>query len=625
MAIKPLLLMIFTAVLPLYGTELSREFIDGRNDLYIRSLEVQKKRVKLEHELNRQSEQETRVKRLALLARTASRNNLLKTAEKIYKKSAALYPSDPTVQREIAIVSAKLNHFSQAAVYFEKYHTENPGDMTSHFYHGEVLNWQRRFSEADHHYRMAEQFFLKLSAPSPAEQATSSSTSRGLGDFSRALQVSKTVHLENPDDPYLLIQYIDTLIAADQPSAAWPVYHRFLESYGGGNKETEILIKLIEPRLLHADLNSRKALTLTDHYMTHYPESAEAVSLKAAIMNNLSHWRKEKQAITKLKLLRPTDEDVTRRGDNLWWLHSSFLDAEAYFSSSDEGDTQFITRIHGEKRQSDRTAFGFISSFNFAKIPKSFDKDGQIKNRSGLEVVNELYVAFDFADADQLKLALHYLAADTVGLSMTHKLSLDHGSFKYHLEYRKPYWGITEGLLLGQVRDRVFMEKEWQFSNKLKFSIGSGLNRYGLEHAVKTGDTWSAQTLLTYRLDPRLWHRTLFGYAHGLFLNYSIDKEEVIDRYSRLSSSGTSYFPINHSDREVHTVNALLSKTVSDKHNFQTYIGYSYDRKTSDHGPSGGWIWRYRKTKNFEIRCFGSYALTTAFFTNIGVGVRWVF
>lgn len=602
----------------------------SRQDLYLQALVTEKNLDKLNYILepliNKSNEPEE-LNKLIILARNAG---LTDRTLQALQKLLTIQPNNADALREAGIYSLRKNQFSQAKAYLSKYHQLVMGDTISHYYLSAAENWLKNYQAAYYHAILAEAHF----PPSFSSQERDIYPSI-LRQQHRYLKGEETIRAINTtyDLPrFERIAFVSYLLFLDHVKEARYIFEKYLMPIDlqTVDDELKIEIQLTEVRLLIAEGKLRQAHELVDQVILDDADHTSAPSLKAGIYNLTGHWRKERALINETIEKAPQDEDLYRRQRFNERTYNSFMDGEFSYRFNDESDSQFKFRYQVEERFSDLWSLGVINRLSYASLSDVYDRDGRLEDKSGWTFNHTIYSQWDRFNGERIRLELHlpYQESDftNTGTSYNHLIRLDNGgAWFYGFDYRKPYEGIIDGILDQITRDRLFLTKSWLVSNKIRLELTASANRYGDDDYYRTGDSLGANFNISYRLSPQRWQYKWFGDRSTFYLNYQFDYEDFIFIDEQTAFNGAKYNPIDHEDRQLHNFNILWFREFNKQESLEVYLGYSYDLRAHEHGPSTGWVYRYLTPAEVEIRIFGSHALTTELFTTIGLGIKWNF
>ncbi|MBF0623405.1 MAG: hypothetical protein HQL82_01215 [Magnetococcales bacterium] len=195
----------------------------------------------------------------------------------------------------------------------------------------------------------------------------------------------------------------------------------------------------------------------------------------------------------------------------------------------------------------------------------------------------------DQDDADQSRFAVH-VGDEAVGFSAGHRFNRPDRAVTLTGTWREAYADLINSLVAGGWRDRASVAWEERWTPRFTTTLTGAWNHYGITDL--TNAAWSSGLLVDARYN-------LLN-AANFTVGYTMDKEQVHHRGTRVDAAGNLYSPLPAADRETHGVSGSWGDNWSDYLSYAAVLGAIYDRATGAYGPTGALSLLYRPLEDLE-------------------------
>lgn len=177
---------------------------------------------------------------------------------------------------------------------------------------------------------------------------------------------------------------------------------------------------------------------------------------------------------------------------------------------------------------------------------------GELLDFSGDRARGEASLQYDSWSGDAWRASAFAGYGDALGLGVMHAHAVRRGSMLFNLEYHRPNWDFTEGLVSGATRDRLAVGRSALWGRtSLKLEIGLASYRLAGEESAKSTALSAMFRLPLTDENGRLW------------LVYNLDAEYFRDIRQATDSLSRRYEPLPAADRELHYLQLETSRELA--------------------------------------------------------------
>ncbi len=611
--------------------------------VYLEALLLSKKKSRFIEKVKEIVSEENQEKPLLVIAKLAKEYNIEEASNIIYEKIISVNPNNSDAIKEIAYNSFQNSEYKYSYKFLLKFHSLNKETYLSHYYLAEIYLFTKNYEKADEHYALALDLINKNKKTIDSLIIKANILTRKGDD--EAIKIYKELYKKNKDKLYIILSYASTLFQFRKFEKSYSLLSQFPEFDKWFTKDRDVSdiigddIEKIKQAKLQVEITrlryylrtreTEKAYEAYDKLIKNYPNNQTVLALKSDIILQKGNYIEGDKSLNDVLELTPTDEDIQLRQRELELDFISFVGTDFEYKDLDTG-SEFISQFQLEYNLPDNFDLGYYFKNNSISIDslQTYDSLGKY---SGNHNSHELFLRNYFNNGDTLKTG--FLFNDEIlGVEFDYNLIDFSGSTKIELKYKAPSWDLLAGIAKESVKNEIKLSRIYRLSSQITLSGNLRKSKYYFnEKEFNSTDDYELATQsfgygygASYEIDAPKFLYDSFGYNSALFFNYFIDGEDYSNIREKTDINGLLYEPLSFADREVHTVNFLLAKTLSEESKFETSLGYSKDRIGDSSGMSLGGTYTYRDfPKYFQIRFGHSVGTTKGFY--LGLSLKYLF
>lgn len=372
------------------------------------------------------------------------------------------------------------------------------------------------------------------------------------------------------------IESSDTSLSIMLMAANFNIQASHAEDVEAGRGEQRLA--LLEAQLLARTGHLTEARNRLEALRTAMSGSAEPLAGLAGVEQQAGRWRRAVELYRQAAALSPDNPALAATADAIERSEASRVRFDVDYRRARGGVLTSpvdltIGEVSGYQHVGEAWRVGAVIDSVGVRTRLVRRSDGTIEPFSGWRERAELFAQHDGLDGT-VSVGSLFAKEHALGIGVLRRIPDDRGSTLLRIEYRRPNWDYTEGLINGATRDRVAGARTQRFSTRVTGRLELGYNRYGIR-----GKDDIARTT-TFTAELRLGS---LGGVPGLTAAYTVDGEYVDRRRAQRAPTDESFFPLPIVNREVHVATLGYARSVGDRWSgrsatFDSYGGYGVDR-----------------------------------------------
>ncbi len=474
--------------------------------------------------------------------------DLAAESERAYGSWATLDPRDVLACRSYALAALAAGHPAIADDQLSRCRSLGPPDFEMAIAAGDAAVARGDPRRARASYKLA----LQLSKAHPSDEASQvAARARALehvGRFTEADTTYRELIARSPVDLDVRADWADMLLNAGLTQRAYEVA---TAPVAGGMQASTPVRRRLELLAARAEMRlgrTQPALARLQSLHDTAPHDPEVLTVLAGVERQLERWRPARNDYLEAARASATAEiheqiaDIDREQGARTALDLSYF-------NSQHGPTMALTRLSCGQRLS--PAWLLAGDFEEAHVDAQGVQHpgGELLDFNGDRIRGAFSLQHDAPGGDIWRTSAYTGYRDTLGLGLAVSHVVRWGSISGNLEYHRPNWDFTEGLVSGATRDKVSAGPAI-LSGPSSLRVELGVAHYrlaGMQVARSTSVSAS-------------YRRSLLGEASHLWLVYTLDGEYFRDIRHAMDSNGNRFEPLPAANRELHFLQLETSR-----------------------------------------------------------------
>jgi len=384
--------------------------------------------------------------------------------------------------------------------------------------------------------------------------------------------------------------------------------------------KSNLALERVNARL---DFESGRIVEARDRYKTLlelYPTKTQLMLDLASVEEKSHNWREALRLYQRAEVLMPHSLAITWAKQNLLHTYGSRVTTSVSYNKIGSNNTQIKAGVQGRRLL--ENGHVWLVDYFLWDVDNDFAirrVNGDIESFDGRRHSLSLGVQTAFFAGEQ-KLSF-FAGQKKPGLAWAYQRAENYGLFGAQIDLRVPWFETSEALAGYGSRNRLAINYENTFFNKLYLNSNGSLNYYGLDGIDNAAKSYRVQMDVRY---------SLVELRDGFLVGYSLDKEKPYLLKTRIDSTGVRFVSLPLDDREQHVFIFGWEKKIDGMYVFESYLGYEYDRLRNTNAPFFRLHLNYQPKPNFEVSAnietgLSTYNEGSDDFLSFGGSISWYF
>lgn len=519
------------------------------------------------------------LEKLKKLGKRIFEESMRSAAEQVFLRVLELNTNDREALRNLAEIYFATGEFSHARYFLGLFLCLYQGDYRTYYLMGELYFRDKAYIDAEAFFHGALNDINDRALYTKEARMISAQIYIRLNLPRTGFRIYENLLDDYPTDLSLRAEFGSALI--EWGVLNWAMCVLFDVPIGKSEPEEQLQLARTQALWFLRANEMEEAYTYADSLIQQDPQDASRYALLALIDENAGYWIQSLAEWQIAKNLNPRNEDYQREYRLLYNLHLPFVFGDWEYRKTGDTQREHYLRFGGDWRyendlnnrfsyliEQDRINVNNFTEVNGETVPlkKALRRRGELRwfheNDYGLGFSSELY-----------------FAKHIFGVGGEWRRLDNYGFTRARIEYRKPNWDYVETIIEFGSRDRIFLERAHRLYPRFNAIINTAFNRYYLSPlSGRAADSFSWQGFFTYEVFPLNSIRQTLNRDQNIYLEYSIDAEYPTWLARRIDSSGQSFNPLPIVNREIHTLQFIVTKTLCKNFEMAGNFGYAYDR-----------------------------------------------